>query len=260
MTRLRALLFCVVLVLIHDSVFASPQMAIGETEDRERVELSEVPWLVRLVVKKRAICSGAAISPRHIVTAGHCLFKPTIDQKGKVQYEYMPDVFVQTKVDEKLYGKAIKGTAVLVGDREKHHHLVPYEDWAIIETKEDLGLDSYLKIARLPFQTHLKNISVDAIGYPAALSGAVSPYRHKDCYFLLPVEKNKEEIGYFTTCDMSYGMSGGPIIAYSDNGDAYLVGIVSGGDTLGTDKMFSLATSVFGFYEKAKELQRTTLE
>jgi V8-like Glu-specific endopeptidase len=176
-----------------------------------------------------AFCTGSAIGPRHVLTAGHCLYRDGAFTKDRASLRV---VFGQNgsgnEVDNTPHGKRAVVAWVLpngwINEESRRY------DYALLILEDEPYSPGWLGFTAYSFTT-LMGLNVNVNGYPGhSYSCAASPRADGLCggylyhtYGALLVVTSDELLSQL---DWEHGNSGGPLYRLT-GGNRYVVGIVS---------------------------------
>ncbi len=204
-------------------------------------------------------CGGSAISKRWVLTAAHCLKKK--DDAGNYSTLKVNEIQIRTGYELHTGGEVYSVDKIVV---HKDFGVTPFNsllnDIALIKTDRDMKLLGAVRMIKPIEINHVKgNVVVLGWGKPAAHLNYLSErlrylqlkkIRNNDCndnyYTGLIDEKMLCAIG--DGIDACQGDSGGPLLGFDDNGEEFLIGIVSWGDQCGETLKPGIYVDVAGFY------------
>lgn len=180
----------------------------------------------RLNLGDSGFCTGALITPNHVLTAAHCLF----DKKTGLAYEPAEIEFLAGWRNGRA--AAYRGVRRAIPHPEYRYEgpenidRVAY-DLAVLELDQAIRLPSIQ-----PFQTAHVPAQGDSVGVVSyALDRSEAPSLQENCHVL------ERQTGILVlSCDVNFGSSGAPIFSLA-GGQPRIVSVVSAKAEMGDDEV-----------------------
>jgi len=229
--------------------------------------VGQFPYQVVLSVRRSygdIICGGALISPRHILTAAHCLIGAESVQAtaGSVARNFLTGGGVATRTVGPSF----------IHIHENYDEALIVNDIGLVEVPIPFPINGRIRTVRLPesvdtnydrqraFVSGWGRTSDLAWGPSALLKfAAINVSRHADCagYYLRNAmyKLNDNQICTdYEGAGTCHGDSGGPLVVQEDNYEKTLIGIVSFGTSSCQSGSPSVYTSVAKYLPWIKEM------
>src|SRR5690606_23745748 len=94
----------------------------------------------------------------------------------------------------------------------------------VIELEEPISLESYIPLANLDSRVEIRDLPISLYGYPEEHGDGNIPMMHENCRLMDWMNAFRSD--FYCHCDISTGMSGGPITSTID-GLETVIGIIS---------------------------------
>ncbi len=165
-------------------------------------------------------CTATLVSGCHILTARHCMITERKSKDIKLSSE---DLACQNTGLYSFYARngehsyAEKGKYI-TGSKGKNE-----EDFAVVKLQKPLGKKiGYMSVMRKSATAFADESKLEVLGYPADVKNGDALVADFDAKF---VKTNADPRLLMLRADLWGGASGGPTIAYADNGVPYIAGI-----------------------------------
>lgn len=190
------------------------------SDDRFKVYYTtEFPY--RTTGRLKMGCTGTLIGPKHVLTAGHCVYDhDTQTWASGDELQFTP----AQNGDEKPYGTIDWETCFSVSGYTEDNNLE--YDYAVVILKEEIGFQTGWLAYRAEEYESLSNLLININGYPA--DKPEGSMWHSDCN----VKDTSERMLYYD-CDTFAGNSGSGIYRLSTNSRGEDERFVVGVHTLG---------------------------
>ncbi len=216
-------------------VKSSESKVINGVDDRNSIELSSpLPSHVvgRLVAKMEGnmfyTCTASFISANLVLTAGHCVMNEDGGLRSQ-EIRFFPGVFSKPAWDSGILANFVwRSRAYGSSNNENNRHV----DWAVLRVDSQSQdwfevFDGDLQLGAL----------LSTISYPNEKSEkGWTPFSETNCR-LNQYGSGQLSVAFWSTCDVTQGASGGPVLAYVPSlNKFYIVGInvAEGNQTLGS--------------------------
>ncbi|XP_023287913.1 transmembrane protease serine 9 [Orussus abietinus] len=251
-----------------DSCAHKPQIRHKRMVNGKPVQNGEFPWIVAIMKNMQYRCTGSLITPRHVITAGHCLIRAS------------PEDFVVIPGRFRLAGYEESETVEEYRVKSLHVHenfdTTKFDnDIGLIELETPVDMNVKKRLICLPVDKYvnysgmvgtavgwgkasISNPSLPVIALKVSLLILTNEECARSCHERMQITENMFCAGYLDggkdACD---GDSGGPLQVTRDYDSYELAGIVSWGVGCGLKGYPGVYTKVINYLQWESASNRT---